>query len=109
VVFDESCLRFEGLRDPVTDPAVAESNLGRAQRRPTLREHHSSNVDTVTARHPAHAAEQRGIPIMSQTQQVEHTDSISSQDLQNDAGAKKTKSRRPPSKPADGARDCGRC
>ncbi|KAF2688687.1 CDC50 family protein [Lentithecium fluviatile CBS 122367] len=33
---------------------------------------------------------------MSQTQQVEHTDSISSQDPHNEPAAKKTKSRRPP-------------
>jgi hypothetical protein len=46
---------------------------------------------------------------MSQTQQVEHTDSISSQDPQNDAGAKKTKSRRPPSKQADALHDDRPC
>jgi len=46
---------------------------------------------------------------MSQTQHVDHTDSISSQDPNNDTGAKKTKSRRPPSKQAVAVHDDRQC
>lgn len=69
----------------------------RRQQRPTTRP--LSIAPLSSPRRPHHAAEERGITTstMSQTQQIEHTDSISSQNPAHDE-TKKTKSKRPPSK-----------
>jgi hypothetical protein len=81
----------------VARPLSQISDNGLADLKPA-RSHYSSRPRRPTFTPPIEPPSRAEHTIMSRTQQVEHTDSISSQDPSREE-PKKTKSKRPPSKP----------